>query len=86
MVHSKASSQTAEDDMLQLSVIRTEAGDAGEKREWRETIRWKTLLEKAYWPWVMLIRSFLKTGMAYLRQEFLKYDAAAAKLKVTVFV
>lgn len=48
MVHSKASSQTAEDDMLQLSVIRTEAGDAGEKREWRETIRWKTLLEKAY--------------------------------------
>lgn len=32
MVHSKASSQTAEDDMLQLSVIRTEAGDAGKKK------------------------------------------------------
>lgn len=32
MVHSKVSSQTAEHDMLQLSVIRTEAGDAGEKK------------------------------------------------------
>lgn len=29
MVHSKASSPSAEDDMLQLSVIRTEAGGAG---------------------------------------------------------
>lgn len=34
----------------------------------------------------MLIRSFLKTGMAQLRQEFLKNNAAAAKLKVTMFV
>ena len=32
MVHSKASSPTAEDDMLQLSVIRTEAGGAGTGR------------------------------------------------------
>lgn len=29
MVHSKASPPSAEDDMLQLSVIRTEAGGAG---------------------------------------------------------
>lgn len=32
MVHSKASPPSAEDDMLQLSVIRTEAGGAGTER------------------------------------------------------
>lgn len=32
MVHSEASFPTAEDDVLQLSVIRAEAGDAGGER------------------------------------------------------
>lgn len=84
MVHSTASSQTAEDDMLQLSVIRTEAGDAGGKKGMEGNNKMEDAVRKSLLTLSNVDQVIFKNR--HLRQEFLKYDAAAAKLKVTVFV